>query len=210
MILRQTFFDRETQHPARLEIERVGATGPPPPLTPEALAGGLRRAAAFVLGCTGLFLKMSAGWAQRPNQLLGASGESTRSLHGDPDIYYAPGYWRLGPEDALVVEVTPAQHFLYWGFQLCNHWLESLDYETRTVAINHHAAEARADGSWRLVVAHQDPGVPNWLDTAGHSEGAMCFRWLLAGDDPPLPRLSLVKLSELKGWLGPTGRDLPR
>ena len=198
MILRQTFFDRDAQRPAQLSIERLGAAGPPAPLSPEALAAGLRRAAAFVLGCTQLFLKMSASWARRPNQLLGAPGRETRHLHGDPDIYYAPGYWRLAPEEALVVEVTPAPRFLYWGFQLCNYWLESLDYETRAVATNHQRAKAAHDGAARLIVAHQDPGVPNWLDTAGHAEGAMCFRWLLAGDDPPLPQLSVVKFSELR------------
>jgi hypothetical protein len=197
MIVRQTFSDRGAERPAALAIERVGAAGPPPPLDPEALAAGLRRAAGFVLGSTRLFLRMAASWAERPNQLVGASGESTRHLHGDPDIFYAPGWWELAEDEALLVEVRPARRFLYWGFQLTNRWLESLDYRTRRVSLNHQQAERRADGSWRLVVAHADPGVPNWIDTAGHASGGMCFRWLLAEDDPPVPGVRVVKTSEL-------------
>jgi hypothetical protein len=199
MILRQTFFDRARQRPAELRIERLGAEGPPPPLSPERMAAGLRRAAAFVLGTTRLFLQMADVWAKQPNALVGASGASTRHLHGDPDIYYASGWWSLAPDEALVVEVRPARRFLLWSFQLANRWLESLDYRWRPVATNSGKAALDADGGATLVVAHEDPGVPNWLDTGGHAEGTMCFRWLLADDDPPVPTLRVVKRAELAG-----------
>jgi hypothetical protein len=199
MILRQTFFDRATQRPAELAIERVGATGSPPPLSTEHAAEGLRRAAGFLRGVTGLFLRMADGWAQRPNTLVGASGESTRRIHGDPDIFYAAGYWSLAPDEALVVDVSPARSALLWSFQIANHWLESLDYEHHPVATNSHRAATRSDGSATLVVAHRDPGVPNWIDTAGHAAGTMCFRWLLAEPDPPLPGVRVAKLGELGG-----------
>ena len=195
-IVRQTFFDRRSQRPAELFVERIGG-GPPPPLGEDALAAGLERAAAFVRGCTRTFLKMVDAWRRQPNQLTGASGASTRHLHGDPDLYYVSGYWRLAENEALVIDVKPAQRFLYWGFQLCNYWLESLDYEHRNVATNQHLADCDAGGGARLVVAHADPGVPNWIDTAGHREGAMCFRWLLAEDDPPIPEVRVVPVAEL-------------
>ena len=107
------------------------------------------------------------------------------------------GYWRLAPGEALVVDVKPAREFLYWGFQLCNYWLESLDYRTRRIATNNGVARLEPDGGARLVAAHEDPGVPNWIDTAGHGEGAMCFRWLLAEDDPPIPEVRVVPFAEL-------------
>jgi hypothetical protein len=67
------------------------------------------------------------------------------------------------------------------------------------VATNSGRAALRPDGSATLVVAGRDPGLGNWLDTAGHAEGTMCFRWLLAADDPPVPALRVVKLAELGG-----------
>jgi len=54
------------------------------------------------------------------------------------------------------------------------------------------------DGSVRIVVAHEDPGVPNWVNTVGHSQGTMCFRWIRATEHPQ-PRTRVVKRSELAG-----------
>ena len=54
----------------------------------------------------------------------------------------------------------------------------------------------------RVVVAHEDPGVPNWLQTAGHDRGSMCWRWIRAQQHPE-PRTRVVKLAELRsGALG--------
>ena len=42
-------------------------------------------------------------------------------------------------------------------------------------------------GSFRMVVAHADPGVPNWIDTEGRASGTLFFRYFLAeGDVEPL------------------------
>jgi hypothetical protein len=55
----------------------------------------------------------------------------------------------------------------------------------------------RSDGSFRIVVAHQDPGVPNWIDTAGHDHGIMGLRWVRA-DASPLPSCRVVNVAEIR------------
>ncbi len=50
------------------------------------------------------------------------------------------------------------------------------------------------DGTFRIVVAHRDPGTPNWLDASGHAEGSVVFRWLLAEGDLPRPEFRVEKL----------------
>ena len=40
-----------------------------------------------------------------------------------------------------------------------------------------------------------DPGVPNWLSTAGHHEGRLWFRWFLAETLPERPRAEVVPFS---------------
>ena len=57
------------------------------------------------------------------------------------------------------------------------------------------------DGSIRIIVAHQDPGLPNWLNTCGHGEGTMCWRWyrLAAGAQAVEPACTLSKLNDLTG-----------
>ena len=44
--------------------------------------------------------------------------------------------------------------------------------------MNAHTAVPDADGGVTIVVAARDPGRPNWLETAGHRVGTMCFRWI--------------------------------
>jgi hypothetical protein len=40
-------------------------------------------------------------------------------------------------------------------------------YWSRTGSMNMSQMAAESDGSFTYVVAHQDPGVYNWLDTGG-------------------------------------------
>ena len=49
-----------------------------------------------------------------------------------------------------------------------------------------------------LVVAHEDPGHPNWLNPCGHRQGGMCWRWIRASEHPQ-PRTRVVKLESLRG-----------
>ena len=99
------------------------------------------------------------------------------------------------PDEALLIEVTPPE-CSSWNFQLDNHWMESLDYRYYRVTINKHTAVYESDGSLRLIVAHADPGHANWIETAGHHQGTMCFRWIRA-DVQPQPQCRVAKLSEL-------------
>jgi hypothetical protein len=81
--------------------------------------------------------------------------------------------------------------------QVNNHWMESLDFRYFTVCINKHAALLAPDGGLRVVLSHEDPGVANWLQTAGHRQGTMCWRWI--GAPRPLhPRTRVIKLNELQ------------
>jgi hypothetical protein len=57
-------------------------------------------------------------------------------------------------------------------------------------------AAVDADGRVRIVIAPRDPRVWNGLDTAGHREGHVFARWLLA-QDPPVPDCKVVKWDDL-------------
>ena len=196
LIVRQTFQDRKQETIADLHIERLGADGPPRPITPEFIDRGLAAASAYVAGTAKLFADWAEGFAkQGVNQLHKLDPAIAGAAHGDPNICYFHGYWELAPDEALVIEVTPPP-CEYWNFQLNNHWMESLDYRYHTIALNHHDATYGKDGSVRLVVAHENPGVGNWIDTAGHRRGTMCWRWIRA-EQHPQPLARVVKFAEL-------------
>ncbi len=198
LIVRQTFLDRDVEVPAKLVIERIGGDGKPTPLTPEALDGGLKQASGLVLACSSLFSNWAQGFrANHNNQLPKFDDSVSMGAGGDPNICYYHSYWELAPDEALVIE-APIPECESWNFQLDNHWMESLDYRYFKIHVNKHTAKYEDDGSVRIVVAHEDPGVPNWINTVGHARGTMCFRWIRAKEHPQ-PQTRVVPFSEIPG-----------
>jgi hypothetical protein len=182
LIVRQTFLDRAAERPAELAIEPVARDARPEPLDPDTLAHQLERAARFVEGTAGLFAEWTREFARRPNQLPATDQGRYRAAGGDPSIHYYHGYWTLGDEEALVVDVPRIPECDSWNFQLNDYWMQSLDYRHHRIHVNKGTAVYRPDGGCTIVVAQRDPGVPNWLDTAGHRLGTMCFRWIGAAE----------------------------
>ena len=116
---------------------------------------------------------------------------------GAVDIFYSMGKWDLGPDDALVMEGTfPPSRFT--NVVLWNVHMQTLDYRTRRNALNQAQIVPEADGTYRIVISAQDPGVPNWLDTSGHRRGTIFWRFLLPDEQPETPRCHVVKVSELR------------
>jgi hypothetical protein len=60
--------------------------------------------------------------------------------------------------------------------------------------LNLFQAERDADGFYRYVIAHHDPGVPNWVDTTGLPEGFLTFRWTYSQKPIQLPTTKVTKL----------------
>lgn len=112
------------------------------------------------------------------------------------DAAYAMGAWDLQEDEALVIEGT-SPPCAFWNVCLWNPFLQTYDYRYEQVTLNGAQVTPEADGGWRLVIAHRDPGVPNWISTAGHRRGRLWFRWFLAEALPERPRARVVKLSEL-------------
>jgi len=203
LIVRQTFLDRAHERLAEVHIERVDGPNEPSPLTAEQVDKGLRDAGTMVAGASLLFSKWARDFQKRTNELPRFDPEVSTRAGGDPTIAYYHGHWRLGLDEALLVEVTPPRCD-YWNFQLDSYWMESLDYRYFNIHLNKHSAVLEADGSVRIVVAHTDPGHKNWITTAGHGEGTMCLRWVRS-DEHPTPRTRVVKLSELAALPGTRG-----
>jgi hypothetical protein len=198
VLLRQTFLHKESEKPVQVSIECLDSDGPPEPLDPASVPGLLMGSAMYAIGCAAWFADWVAGMRDLApaNSFHLPSAEHHRLVGGDPNIRLWLGTWELADDEALVIELKPPKCH-YWNFQLGNIWAESLDYEFRRVHINSGQARTREDGSVELVVAHRDPGHPNWLDTAGHDHGTMGVRWVRA-DSHPEPRCRVVPLSEIE------------
>ena len=204
LVVRHFFYDWEHEVPATLSIEPRSGTAPVPLDTP----GDPRAAMARQLVALGDFLQenltffLNLSVPESANSFLppldgtamGAAAENRPVI----------GSWSLAPDEALVIEVEPPQG-LYWSLSLGNVWWETIDYGNRQSSLNGHQAVVDDDGRVRVVVAHRDPGVANWLDTAGHSGGAVilrCVRTLTA----PVPTVAVVPFDDLAELLPPGTR----
>ena len=77
-----------------------------------------------------------------------------------------------------MIDVDTVPDCDFWNVQLNNYWMESLDYRHFDICVNKHSARRNADGGVTVVVAAARPGDANWLDTAGHRTGTICWRWV--------------------------------
>jgi hypothetical protein len=109
------------------------------------------------------------------------------------------GRWELGPDEALILEVEPPQG-VYWSYSLGNPWWETIHYGRHQSSLNGHQAVVDSDGLVRVTLCERDPGVANWLDTAGHSNGAMILRCVRT-TTAPTPNARVVAFDDIASAL---------
>jgi len=187
-----------------LDIEPLDDLGPSPLLTDAELAERIEASAAMLEAIT-LGLRIYGEPAtvpfvsNEPNSVgppwsFRATGEA---VAGAVDIFYSSGSFELGPDEALVMEGTiPPSRFT--NVMLWNIHMQTLDYRTRRTALNQAQIVPEPDGSYRIVISAQDPGLPNWIDTAGHRRGTIFWRFLLPESDPETPRCRVVDVADLR------------
>ncbi|MBK6286074.1 MAG: hypothetical protein IPJ33_12730 [Gammaproteobacteria bacterium] len=101
---------------------------------------------------------------------------------------YCGGIYELADDEAMIVELRQPVEPDYIGFHLANMWGESPDFANHQCSLNAFQADRDADGVFRYVIAHRDPGIANWVDTTLLPEGYMSVRWAY-GNKPTEPEL---------------------
>lgn len=109
------------------------------------------------------------------------------------------GRFELEPDEALILEFEPPKG-VYWSLSLGNPWLETIHYGRHQSSLNGHQAVIDPDGVARFAIGSRDPGVANWLDTAGHSNGAMLLRCVRT-ETAPVPGTRVVSFDDVASAL---------
>jgi hypothetical protein len=197
LLVRQYFADWEAEQPADLSIERLDAAPAPPPRT-DRIADRLDQLVRWLDRGGALWERMSRGLVEgmAPNTLMvtrPADSDQRAGLRGQA---YGIGNFHCAPGEAVIVRFMPPRCH-HWSVSLANWWWESMDFARRQTSLNGRQARLDADGVFRGVIAHADPGVPNWLDPAGCERGTLAIRFLLADEAPKveLEHLSLAQLA---------------
>jgi hypothetical protein len=218
LTLRELFHDWEREDALELAISPLDDDDVPPAALDAARAAGeIGRMAAIVEHQMKFWNEFYAvvlethadmngdGKRFMPRNDFNAPNAATLATGGGQSTnVYAGGVYELGPEEALVVEVHVPISPLYQGFHLANLWGESLDYANHQSSLNAFQSARDADGAFRYVVAHRDPGVANWLDTTGVPVGFMTFRWTYAEAPDDVPTVGVVKtdVADVRRHLG--------
>jgi hypothetical protein len=199
LIVRHFFYDWDTEVASDLRIERIGPSVAPVERAVEPAAGVTRQLSAlgdFVHDNLKFFLDFNAAppvngfMPPIDRSAMGAAAENRPVI----------GRWELEPDEALILEVEPPQG-VYWSFSLGNQWWETIHYGRHQSSLNAHQATVDSDGKVRVVVSSRDPGVANWLDAAGHSNGAMILRCVRT-ETAPVPTVRVVPVANV-------ARELP-
>ncbi|MBV8949670.1 MAG: DUF1214 domain-containing protein [Actinobacteria bacterium] len=183
-----------------LDIAVLEELTPLPRPSDESVAAGLRRVARYVRSRSLEQAKPGQGErppfvSQEPNVFPKPSEPGTHPLAAF-DASYSMAPYVLGPDEALVMSGRwPACRCA--NVSLWNRHLQTYDFAHRQVSLNRAQTDLEADGTFRIVIAHQDPGAPNWLDTEGRPFGMVFWRYFLPEGEVDTPQAKVVKLGEL-------------
>ena len=188
-----------SQRPAALSIRRTGGAEPP--------ARDLAALKRDVLAKLPDYVRF---WGNYHSSWLGGI---------EPNSYAGPvprdGGWgfiaglrfQLAPGETLLVTTTSGGAG-YAGFQLTDPWMMSPDARRHQASLNLAQATPNADGSTSYAICPTDPGVANWIDSAGLHNGLALLRWQAVppgvNKDDLIRECRVVSLAELDGL------DIPR
>jgi hypothetical protein len=208
LVVRQFFSDWAAESHAELHLECLDPTEPPIRLDPVATAERIDDVANEMSKVPKFWTDFAVNYRGRGeiNTFAHVEGKfSGEGLGGSDQQAYGGCWFEVGPDEALLFEVTPP-NCLYWNIQVGDTWFQSLDYVNLPATLNDSQARLDADGVLRVVVSHQDPGIQNWIALGGCPQGVLAYRWNNS-DSAPVPTLRLMPVSEIGSCLH---ADTPR
>ena len=183
-----------------LAIEVVGETSPPPRPSDGSVAAGFRRVANYVrsrsIGMGPPGERIQPDFVSQELNSFPAPVPPRDHPLAAMDAAYSMAPYVLGPDEALVMTMRWPECRCA-NVNLWNRTLQTYDYLHRSVSLNRAQTHFEPDGSFRAVIAHRDPGVPNWIDTEGRPFGLVFWRFMLPEGPIETPRAEVVPVDSL-------------
>jgi hypothetical protein len=197
VMTRYRSYDWEHEIDPVMSIECLDPVPPKPRLTPEQILERIEQMAWMPVRATKLFYGMQNAVKKSVGvnvfEPVRYSGALSRQV-------YLPAVFEFEEDEALILETDLPAARRYWNFQLDDPYFNAVEYVYRLSSTNGHFAKISPDGRFRAVISLTDPGVPNWLDPAGFTQGTIYGRWYDC-DSSPTPTLKRVKLSQVRDYL---------
>ena len=197
ILVRQYIANRKKEELATLNIDVLGSPIQFSPVTDQEIADAIIGTSYAFLSLTTLHHRVLPELMEKTNVFIEATSDSLGGAISGNDNLYMIGSYQLADDEALIMLVQPPKT-RYWNIALESRWHETADYLHRPTSMTLDEVNYNEDGSVEFIVAHKDPGHPNWLDTSGHNFGFITLRWLDALDeDVPMPELQVINWSDL-------------
>ena len=200
ILVRQIAYDWLREVDARVTIERLDRPAIRPRKTAQQIETDLQALSAW----TANWSKIGPKWVDR-YRLKGMFNQvKIGDVAGEGGLTtaqkYIEGLYELEPDEAVIYETEMPKTCHYWNIQLTDMMWNAIDYMNRQSHLNGFLAKVDKDGKFRAVISGSDPGVPNWLDSAGYKRGMLEGRWRDCSSYPT-PILTKVKLADLRKYL---------
>jgi len=190
LLMRKAMADWKREVDPRIAIDRLDEA---PPLTTEQMSARFSNLKNWVatrieseIGLTRYYREHHGINTIKKSALMAA----TNPFKGQ---VYLDGAFEIGDDEALVLETVVPKQCRYWQILLADDRFAVIDWVNRQSSLNDAQARLDSDGKFRAVIAAKDPGVPNWLDTAGEKWGIIQMRWNRCSEapDPVVTRIAL-------------------
>ena len=207
LYFREAMADWANETPMQVAIEALDAPDRFSMVADEAeMANRILRCARFI-DYNRTFMTNHWGIAFRDDERnvfhsWGYSPQKSRELHGNPSAQYHYIGYECGEDEALVIDMEDPR-CPYWGMQMGDLWFQASEYSFHQASLNGSQAIQAPDGHVRMVIAHRDPGVPNWLDTVAPVPGIGLLRTYGADHEVLGPKVTRTSLARLREHLAP-------
>lgn len=193
--IREASYDWLNEVDSTLAIERLDGPATYRRWPMEEIAHRLERLAGFPERYAKLFVHFVKTLKEVPVNTVKLNSWS--DIGGLANQVYYEGLFAFDEGECLLVETDVPEQVRYWSILLADPLFNTIEWEKCQSSLNGHQATLDSDGRFRAVVCNNDPGVPNWLDTAGRYKGVIQGRWFEASSGPA-PTVRRLKLSELR------------
>jgi hypothetical protein len=185
--------------PSRLSIRRLD-----PESAPRATKADVRR---LVLERLPGFLRY---WATYQSRFLGGVARNTAAGPFPREggwAVLAGAHFSLSPDEVAVLTIAPGKA-LSVSIQLNDVWMISPDATRHQSSLNPSQFVKGSDDLVTCVVSPIDPGITNWLDSAGLRDGYLIIRWFgISAGDSLLREFKVIPRAQLAS---PEFASLPR
>lgn len=183
------------------EIERIGAKGTVSMPKPADIAASIRRVTNCLKSRT--IARPPFGQGSNPPAFVCLTPNTFPApvVPNDygftaTDAHYCMTPYLIGPEQALVIRgrwpECRSANLVLW-----NRFMQTYDYVNHQVWHNRAHTTLETDGSFKLILSHKDPGLPNWVSTQGEAFGLAFWRFMMVEGEVDTPVAELVELTDL-------------